>query len=259
MCRLGRFRWRPIILGIIRASSFRCYVSKLTAEPAPGSDEISRAFSDAWVGTHGYLRPDGTRQEKAIAFQGHVRTGDGQTISEVFLVDLPNDVTRSGPDGPLQGTLTTRPNPPAGVRQRRLTYTAERKYPGLQGPRHWLRSSPDGTQIAFLMKDDAGVAQFWTVSPNGGPPRQVTRNRWDVASAFSWSPDGQRLAYVMDNSVFITDVTTGDGERLTQRTDDATAPTHHACVCSPDGGRIAFMRPVCVDGKLYDQIIVVEL
>jgi len=160
---------------------FSVLVSRLAANPAPGSDQISRAFSDAWVGTHGYVRPDGIRQAKAIAFQGHVRTDDGRTISEVFLVDLPDDLTVPGPDGPLQGTLTTRPSPPAGARQRRLTYTAERKHPGLQGPRHWLRSSPDGERIAFLMKDEAGVVQFWTVSPNGGPPRQVTDNPWDVA------------------------------------------------------------------------------
>jgi hypothetical protein len=222
---------------------FSILVSQTTANPKPGSDEISRAFSDAWVGTNGYIKADGTRQKKAIAFQGHVRDKKGETTSEVFIVDLPDDLTQAAPGLPLQGTMTTRPNPPAGVVQRRLTFTVDHKYPGLQGPRHWLRSSPDGSQIAFLMKDDDGVVQLWTVSPNGGEPRQITRNQWDVQSAFSWSPDGGLIAYVMDNSVFVTDVATGESRRLTERSDDKTAPTSHCCVFSPEGTKIAYMRP----------------
>jgi len=142
--------------------------------------------------------------------------------------------------------------------QRRLTFTADRKYPGLQGPRHWLRSSPDGEQIAFLMKDDDGIVQLWTVSPKGGEPRQITRNQWDLQSAFSWSPDGRSVAYVMDNSVFVTDVATGESRRLTERSDDETAPTHHCCVFSPDGTKIAYMRPDPAADDERCQLFVVE-
>lgn len=238
---------------------FTVLVSKTTANPKPGSDQISRAFSDGWVGTDGYLKADGTRQKKAIAFQGHVKTEKGETISEVFIVDLPDDLTKAAPGLPLQGTMTTLPNPPVGVVQRRLTFTADRRYSGIQGPRHWLRSSPDGSQIAFLMKDDEGVVQLWTVSPNGGEPRQVTRNQWDIQSAFSWSPDGHSVAYVMDNSVFVTDVGTGESRRLTERSNDESAPSALACVFSPDGRKIAYMRP---DPKADDgrsQLFVVDV
>ena len=81
-------------------------------------------------------------------------------------------------DGSLAGTERRMPFPPKGVVQRRLTFTADRPFPGIQGPRHWLRSSPDGRRIAFLMKDEDGLVQLWTVSPNGGAPAQVTRNPW---------------------------------------------------------------------------------
>src|SRR5206468_7728745 len=134
-------------------------------------------------------------------------------LSEVFLVDIPDDVTVPG-DGPLEGTETQRPRPPQGTVQRRLTFTADRRHPGLQGPRHWLRSSPDGSRIAFLMRDDDGVVQLWTVSPLGDEPRQVTHDRWSVASAFNWSPDGSRIAYVADNSVFTVEVASGKSRRL---------------------------------------------
>lgn len=237
---------------------FSVVVTRTTATPKPGSDEIKKAFEEGWVGTQGYVRPDGTRQRRALAFQGNVVTEKNETIAEVFIVDLPEDLTQVG-DGPLAGTETHMPFPPKGCVQRRLTFTSERKHPGIQGPRHWLRSPPDGSQIAFLMKDDAEVVQLWTVSPNGGPPRQITRNPWNVASAFTWSADGKQIAHVMDNSVCVTEVTSGTTRRLTQRTDEAAAPQPEACVFSPDGKHLAYVRRVAESGQPSNQIFVVGL
>jgi dipeptidyl aminopeptidase/acylaminoacyl peptidase len=238
-------------------STFSVLVTRTTNHPRANSDEISRAFEEAWVGTHGYLRRDGSRQRHAIAFQGHVATADGAKISEVFIVDIPEDVTVAG-DSPLEGSATTRPYPPRHTRQRRLTRTEGRRYPGVQGPRHWLRSSPDGDRIAFLMRDDAGVVQIWTISPNGGAQRQLTHLSFDVASAFTWSPDGQSIAFVADNSVFVADATSGTASRLTPRTADEIAPRPEACVFSPDGSRVAYVRRVPQAGGIYNQIFVVE-
>jgi len=231
-------------------TAFTVLVTQLTDDPRPGSDEISRAFEEAWIGTHGYLRPDGTRQRYAVAFQGHVvvhdaACGAGRTISEAFICDLPDDPAALAVFGekPLAGTPTSRPSTPRGVIQRRLTFTSDRSQPGIDGPRHWLRSSPDGSQIAFLMRDDLGVVQIFTVSPNGGQPVQVTRDAWHVASNFSWSPDGRWIAYVADDSVFVVDVADGESTRLTDRT-IAALPRPEACVFSSDGRRIAFMRSV---------------
>lgn len=238
---------------------FSVLISKTVASPEPGSDQISRAFSDAWVGKDGYVKPDGSRQKKALAFQGNVVDAAGTTISEVFIADLPDDLTTAKSGFPLEGTVQTRPNPPAGVAQRRLTFTAGRKYPGLRGARHWPRSSPDGSQIAFLMKDDEGVVQLWTIAPNGGDPSQITRNKWDAHSAFSWSPDGERIAYIMDNSVFVTDVAGGASRRITERRDDKNAPTRHCCAFSPDGTKIAFMRPDAHNDDGRCQLFVVAI
>ena len=210
------------------------------------------------MGTNGYVRADGTRQRRALAFQGQVVTAGRETISEVFLADLPEDLTRPG-NGPLAGTAARAPSPPAGVTQRRLTRTDEMPYPGLQGPRHWLRSSPDGSRIAFLMKDLAGVVQLWTVSPNGGAPRQLTHNPASIASAFTWRPDGRSIAHVMDNSVCVTDAASGRTTRLTPRSDEATAPRPEACVFSPDGRKIAFVRRMPAGKRACNQICVVLL
>src|SRR5262249_46366411 len=125
--------------------------------------------------------------------------------------------------------------------------------------RHWLRSSPDGSRIAFLMRDDAGVVQLWTISPNGGDPRQVTNGPFDVASAFSWHPAGNWIAYIADNSVFTTDVASGETVRRSERTDDSSALRPEACVFSPDGNRIAYVRRMPATGVFFNQIFVVEL
>jgi dipeptidyl aminopeptidase/acylaminoacyl peptidase len=212
---------------------FSVLVTRTTSAPTPGSDEIRRAFEDAWVGRDG----------RRMAFIGEVITDAGEAISEVFLAELPLDLTVPG-DGPLAGTATALPAPPRGVRQRRLTFTAGRRFAGLCGPRHWVRSSPDGSRIAFLMKDDEGVGQLWTVSPDGEEPAQVTRNAWPIASAFSWSADGRAIAHVMDGSVFVTDVASGVGRRVTMKVEGDGMPRPEACVFSPDGSRVAYVRNV---------------
>lgn len=241
-------------------SAFSVLATRLVDDPTPGSDAIGRAFEEAWIGTSGYVRRDGTRQRRALAFQGHVVTAAGLTISEAFVVDLPDDLVQLAVagDAPLAGTTTTRPAVPRGVRQRRLTFTADRRYPGLQGPRHWLRSSPDGARIAFLMRDESGVVQLFTVSPAGGEPRQLTRLATGIASAFTWSPDGGAIACVSGGSICLVDAETGEPTRLTPPGRDPSTPRPEACVISPDGHRIAYSRCVPGGSGAFNQIFVVD-
>jgi hypothetical protein len=231
---------------------FSVLVTRATADPGPGSDEITRAFEDAWVGTNGYVRSDGSRQRRALAFLGNIIAPSGRPLTELFIVDLPDDPMVADVL-PLQGTSTELPAPPRGTAQRRLTFTADREYPGIAGPRFWPRSSPDGSRIAFLMRDDDGIVQLHTVSPNGGPPAQLTRNSHHITSVLTWGPSGRHIAHTMDNSVCLTDATSGQTIRLTPRSPDATAPRPEACVFSPDGSRIAYVRTI--DG--CNQIFVV--
>ncbi|MBW7893709.1 MAG: DUF3748 domain-containing protein [Opitutaceae bacterium] len=230
---------------------FSVLVTRTTDRPRPGSDDISRAFEEGWVGNHGYIRADGTPQTRALAFLGMVTAADGRQHAEVFIVDLPDDLTQEG-TAPLGGTATTRPAPPAGVTQRRLTFTEARRHRGATlAPRHWVRSSPDGVQLAFVMRDDAGVAQLWSVPPQGGEPRQISRHPSGIASAFSWSPDGRWIAHLMDGSVFVTEAATGHGWRLTPRRTGDDAPEPYACVFSPDGRRIAYTRRINHQAQIF--------
>ncbi len=232
---------------------------RVVPEPHPGSDEISRAFEDAWVGRDGYRRADGGWQRRARAFLGTVRTADGRELTEVFIVDIPGRIDVPGDSGPLEGTATTMPQPPRGAAQRRLTFTAARKYPGVVlEPRHWVRSSPDGTRIVFLAQDDAGLVQAFLVSPLGGEIVQVTRASTPVQSCVRWSPDGASLLYVTDGSVAVCDArpesaTFGQARALTA----PTAQLPENAVWSHDGKTIAFNRRVLTEDRLRQQIFLV--
>jgi Tol biopolymer transport system component len=109
------------------------------------------------------------------------------------------------------------------------------------------------------MRDDNGVVQLWTVSPSGGTPVQLTRNNSDVASAFTWSPDGRRIAHVLGNSVCVTETDSGTTVRLTVVLPSDSLPRPEACVFSPDGRRIAYVRPVPAGGNVYNQIFVCDV
>ena len=237
------------------AIGFTVLVTELSDNPEPGSDQISRAVEEGWIGQTGYQKSDGSWQRYALAFQGEVTLEDGSRIYEVFVADLPEELqllTVPG-DAPLQGTLTQRPAPPSAVAQRRITFTHERPSPGLSAPRHWLRSTPDGSQILFLAADELGHAQLHSVSPVGGDIRQITRDPWGVSSAFSISPDGLHAAYVADGSVMLVELSSGQSRRLTERLPPDESPRPEACVISPDGQWIAFTRTI--DG--HNQIFVV--
>ena len=206
-------------------------VSRTTPNPQPGSDEINRAYEEGWVGND------------RLAFIGDTLSATGEKVPELFIVNLPEDEQswkRAG-DAPLQGTAETLPAPPAGVKQRRLTFTHQRAYPGLVNvPRHWVRSNPEGTQVAFLMRDDNGIVQLWLISPDGGEPRQLTRNGSDIQSAFNWHPAGDRLGFVLENRIACCDAQTGQVTFLTS--DHGNPPSADAVVFSPDGRFIVWME-----------------
>ncbi|WP_395089232.1 DUF3748 domain-containing protein [Armatimonas sp.] len=196
------------------STHFSFLATRSTPNPKPGGDEIRRAFEEGWVGS-----------SRTLAFLGETLKADGTPHVEIFLAE---------------GLEMQRPT------QRRLTHTKN----GIAlAPRHWVRSSPDGSQLAFLMADDAGLIQLWLISPSTGTLRQLTRNKFPITSAFTWHPDGSQLAVIADGSVMTIDTATGKMRRLTKRTSDA--PLALACVFSPDGKQLAFLRHISGSNQIY--------
>ena len=224
---------------------FTVLVVRVVPEPRPGSDEISRAAGDSWVGDKGYKKTDGSYQ-RARAFLGQVKNKDGQSVEEVFIVDIPERIDVSGEYGPLQGTKTTFPKPPKGTVQRRLTFTADTAFPGCTGV---VRSATDGSRIAYVAKDKQGIAQVFFISPHGGEPVQVTQHNSPVQSGVRWHPNGNWISYVWDNSLVLCDVRNGESfgkfKRLTPGS--TSKPMNH--VWSHDGSIIAYNRLVAKENS----------
>jgi hypothetical protein len=229
-------------------------VARVQENPAWGSDEIERAFDETWIGNRGYKKPDGSWQRRAIAFQGTVRDEAGEPKTEIFVVDLPDDISFANPGEPLAGTVNTRPNVPLGVSQRRITFTKK----GVRGPRHWLRTTPDGSSIGFLAPDVQGIIQIFRVSPNGGKIRQVTFNSFPVQGPFNFSPKQPLVAYVGDNCLNLTHLETGETTRLTESRPESEKPVG-APVWSNSGNLLAYNRYVGQGSERYLQIFLLDV
>ncbi|WP_247236706.1 DUF3748 domain-containing protein [Telluribacter sp. SYSU D00476] len=215
-------------------------VVRVVPEPEPGSDEISYAAWDSWVGTRGYAKADGTWQV-ARAFIGTVRDKKGQPVDEVFVVDIPDQIDQPGEWGPLEGATTHFPMPPKGTVQRRLTYTAGTAHPGTAGI---VRSSPDGSQLAYLARDSRGIRQVFLISPVGGTPVQLTEHESDVEGSVRWYPGGQSLSYVWDGSLMLCKVGKGTFGERSRRLTHPTTPSPLNPVWSHDGKTLAYNRYV---------------
>ena len=87
----------------------------------------------------------------------------------------------------------------------------------------------------------------------------MTTNERDIESAFTWSPDGQWIAHIMDSSVCITSVACGETIRLTPPSGVTDSPRPEACLFSPDGAQIAFVRSVVHQQQSWNQLFVLRL
>lgn len=232
---------------------FSAIVTEVTENPKSGSDEINKAFDECWVGEKGYAKPDGIWQNRAIAFQGNVIDENGDVKTEIFVVDIPDNIRKSTDGKPLEGTLHSRPNIPFNVTQRRITY----KKNGVLGPRHWLRSTPDGKWILFLSKADNGFINVYAVSPNGGKIEQITFHDFDIQSGINISPDGKYLSYVAQYEVYVTELFSENVFQLTSSS-NITQKIVGCVMWSPDGNSLAYNRYISNSEGRYLQIFLLH-
>lgn len=246
---------RPVAVedrpGNTSGTAFSYVVAKLNSDPRPGSDEIRTCEEETFIGEHGYIRADGTRKERALACIGLTVDKSGEPCQEVFICDLPEGELRDG-EGPMCGTATRRPLPPAGCEIRRLTRLCDRKFPGIRGDRHWLRTTPDGAWICFFALDDDGILQLFKAETATGRVVQVSHNSWAAESQLNLSPDGQYVTYVAGQRLVRTHLEEG-------RTDVLTEPGQYAMkggavTYSPDGRHICYNRIVPIRGVERNQI-----
>ena len=223
---------------------FSVLVAKVVPNPKSGTEEICHADGDGWVGENGYQKPDGTWQ-LARAFIGRMANNH----TEVFIVDIPENISIPGPDGPLEGTSTTFPMPPKGTIQRRLTFTDS----GCVGV---VRSNSDGTFLCYRSQDVQRHTQLFLISPLGGEPVQLTTELQGVQSEGRWHPSGKRIFYIANQQIKVIE-SRQDAENFgyAQALTEAHREAPGNLVISPNGKLLAYN--VVVAG--FQQIFVLKI
>jgi dipeptidyl aminopeptidase/acylaminoacyl peptidase len=118
-------------------------------------------------------------------------------------------------------------------------------------PDEWIDLSPSGAEVAFAYNLGGRWEIYVTKLDGSTAPRQITTGP-GAKFCPRWSPDGQRLAYVLDLDgseefdIWVYDFATGAHFNLTEDTPDAILSEY---TWSPDGSRIAFIsnRSGCFD------------
>jgi dipeptidyl aminopeptidase/acylaminoacyl peptidase len=166
--------------------------------------------------------------------------GGGQetepAAAELQPTDATSDEAPSTPRRPRGRPPRSRSSPPgprsATVRGSRDPLTVE-QIVAVESPREF-RLEPRGRAVAFVA-EAAGARQIFTLSLRGGYPVQVTASEKHVGDP-QWAPDGRRLAFIRDGSIWVGEV---DGSRLSEVTAHPAGNTSPRW--SPDGRRLAFL------------------
>jgi eukaryotic-like serine/threonine-protein kinase len=104
----------------------------------------------------------------------------------------------------------------------------------------WPRWSPDGKLLAFVANNwkVSNYAKYqsgesiWIIPRTGGKPRFVAEGG---SLGHTWSPDGKKLAYLIDNNIYVIDLDSGISDKIAEASDP------HSPSWSPNGKWIAFV------------------
>jgi dipeptidyl aminopeptidase/acylaminoacyl peptidase len=157
-----------------------------------------------------------------------------ETAEVVSAGATPPDPSTAEPSAaPGRRRRSPRSRPAIAIRPSRHDQLTIEAIVAVESPREF-RVHPRDRIVAFTA-EAAGARQLMTMPLRGGATTQVTASEKSISDP-QWSPDGHRVAFVRDRSIWVLEA---DGSRTTRVTDhpagDATPRW------SPDGRRLAFI------------------
>lgn len=230
----------PDAHGNYNGQMYAVLISTLQREPKWGSNEISKAFDECWVGA----------DAAKIAFQGHTRNEKGEVITEIYTVDIDANLILA--DAAAVGIKGTLPQVPKGIIQKRLSYTKK----GLSDLRHWLRSSADGSYIYALAKDNDNKNQIVQCTVATGEFKYLTDYPFSISSPINIDANGDKITFVANNNVYLYDIQQRQTTRLTDYTTDDPNIVG-APVFGPKDNVIAFNQFETLAGHTNVQILLI--
>lgn len=216
---------------------YTAIVTDVCAHPIPGSDQINKAFDECWLTLD---REDKGKQ--AIVFQGNTLNKEGKQITEIFQVDIDQEMILADPDA--VGDEGERPGVPKGIIQKRLTNTEK----GLSDLRHWLRTSSDGRFIYALAKDDQERNQLVEYNTETGAYNYISAFDFSISSPINISYQGDKITFIAKHNIYVYDLVQKDLLKLTSYTEQDPVLVG-APVFSRKGDKIAFNQFVNIEGK----------
>jgi hypothetical protein len=180
--------------GNIQGKYYSAIIADVIVEPEHGSDQISKAFDECWLGNIG------DDSNPSIAFQGTTKNEDGKDVVEIFLVDI--DPQKILQDKGAIGREGEKIRVPKGIISKRLSHSEN----GLSDLRHWLRSSPDGKFIYALAKDKNGFNQIARCEVQTGELKNISNLDFSISSPINIDPKGEKITFIANNNVYLFDL-----------------------------------------------------
>ena len=202
----------------------------------PIEDAVAESPSFATVGSAAFYTGSG---ETAGALIPAGDRGDGSILRITRVVDdhAKNYHARPSPDGEYIAFDSDRDGE-RGVYVANVDGSNVRRVsgPGYAAIPSW---SPDGARLAFVRaeQDQAKVWNLWTVDLATGDMHRLTSHKTGQPWGGSWFPDGERIAYSLDDRLMIHDV--GSGREKTYSSPRKGQMVRTPAV-SPDGRRVMF-------------------